>query len=331
MQSDGINKAMGRGREAFHSALAATLEQARGALAAQLADETQEAAELGALGAAHIDAARFTSLLAKRRTVDANAIGRMKAAFEVLAESAGRAREPFEAVVEPGARLYDTVADALASIGRAFGAARVFELARTGHWREAEHGGWLDAFRFGHWNAAERAVAPPLGVTVNGRDAVCASGLAEFLDGAFKIILVVRGDAPPAPLARLVTPGTFVIQADDAAALDGFAAWEGPGIAAMVPESSARFCHDPQQGGDPWDRISVDYLPQEVPAVFLGGQSAAQQRDEVALLEALAKRPSVVEAPPVETAVVEVAVAPAGNPADKLATWLLSNAELGDL
>ena len=78
----------------------------------------------------------------------------------------------------------------------------------------------------------------------------------------------------------------------------------------------------------------MDHLPEKAPAVSLGGQSAAQQRDEIALLEALAKRPPAIEAPPVESAPVAAAAAPAAspaNPADKLASWLLSNAELGDL
>ena len=57
--------------------------------------------------------------------------------------------------LEVGGDLYAAVDRALSDAGRAFGAARVFELARAGRYVAAEHDPMLAAFPFRSWSAAE--------------------------------------------------------------------------------------------------------------------------------------------------------------------------------
>jgi len=310
---------------AFRSALALTLEQIRGFLASQQRegekDGPPEKALLGSFAGGRIDFERFGSLLARAPAIDAFSLGRIEDAYEVLREV--ETGPIGEVHAEPGGDLRETVARALGTVGRAFGAARVFELARSGRYREADHSSFLDAFPFGRWSRAERMLAPPLVVRTPGH-ALRAEPLAEFLDGAVKIVLVVAGEAPLVPLVRMITPGTFVLQTKDATGLDRLAAWSGPGIAAVVPEGSALFVHDPSLGAEPWDRLQVASLP-EPQRVPRGGRSARQEADEVRQLKVLAARPP--EAPP-RTAGETPAVAAA--PADRLAAWLLAQADLKD-
>lgn len=310
---------------AFRSSLALALEQMRGFLAAQQSaagqDGPPEKAMLGAFAAGRIDFERFGSLLDRAPSVDAFSLGRIEDAYEVLRElEQGRIGEVH---AEPHGDLREAVSRGLGAVGRAFGAARVFELARTGRYREAEHGSFLDAFPFHRWSRAERLVAPPLVVHAEGRG-LRAEPLAEFLDGAVKIVLVVTGEAPLVPLVRLVTPGTFVLQTRDGKGLDRLAAWSGPGIAALVPEGAALFLHDPSLGANAWDRMHVEILP-EAGRVPRGGRSAKQEAEEVSQLRALAARPP--EPPPVPVAAA-AAVEGAADPADRLAAWLLAQAEV---
>jgi hypothetical protein len=304
-------------RAPFVSLLARTIEQARGVLAAQQAAGEEESAELGAFAAGRIDVGRFATLLRRERTLERAAVERMEAALAVLREVAGRGDALFEGQVEPGTGLRDAAAAVLAGVGRAFAAARLFELARTGRFREPEHEGLFRPFPFAQWNRTERAAAPALLLHVNGRD-LHAEGLAEFLDGALKVVLVVRGDAPFAPLARLLTPGVFVAQSEDGQEIGRLAAHPGPGVLALVPESAARFVHDPAAGPAWWDRLAISRLPDAAPPPRLGGRSAAQQKEELAHLAALARRPAPVAAP--------AEAAPAADPAAQLAQWLLAQA-----
>jgi hypothetical protein len=230
--------------------------------------------------------------------------------------------------VPAGGDLRAGVARALADLGRAFGAVRTFEVARSGGRRAGEAAAALDGFPYARWSRGERRAAPPLVVAVDGAD-LRAGVLAEFLDGAQKIVLVVRGPCAPAALVRLVTPGTFVLQSADGTGLDRFAEWGGPGIAALVPDTAARFAHDPAGGAAAWQRLSVAHLPEGDPRISVGGASGAQQAEELRQLRMLAARP---EAPPGAVAVPVAGAAPqAADPADKLAAWLLSQVDLSDL
>jgi hypothetical protein len=158
---------------------------------------------------------------------------------------------------------------------------------------------------------------------VNGAD-VRAGGLAEFLDGGVHIVLIVDGPCAPAPLARLVTPGTVVLQTTDATGVDVFSRFEGPAVMALVPPAAACFVHDPNGGRAAWQRLRIWNRPTTLPRHALGGSSAWQQAEELRQVDALAERPSL-EGAPVEALVP----AGSGDPADRLASWLLDASGLG--
>jgi hypothetical protein len=321
-----VFQALERATQAFRSALATTIEEVRG-LAAAAADAGGRAeadgAELGSFAAGRIDTDRFSVLAGAAPTLDAAVTTRVKTAFEVLTSLASRKTGLFRAGVEPSGSLRHAVAGALAEAGRAFGAARVVELARSGRYVESQHAAWLQAWPFSRWNRQERRLAPPQVVHVDGGD-LHAEGLAEFLDGSEKLVLIVRGECPPAPLARLVSPGVYVLQTLETKDLEAFAAFDGPGVAALVTEGAARFVHDPSRGESLRERLEIRHLPTEEPRRQLGGLSAAQlsrQLRHLQMLDALARG----EGAPVPGAPVTPA---AGDPADVLAAWLLSQADL---
>ena len=313
----------------FRSALATTVEEVRGLLDSRPSDDGRPAEgngkDLGLFAAGLIDKGRFTAMVSRKLTLDGAAFGRIEQAFEALHGLAGRKDEAFVVHVPPGGDLRDTVAAAFRDVGRAFGAARVVELARQGGYDESKHAGMLSAFPFQSWNRAERRLAPPIVVHVAGGD-LFAEGLAEFLDGRTRIVLVVDGPASAAPLVRLVAPGTFVMQTSDAAALARMGKWDGPGIAALMPEGAAQFVHDPAAGETLAQRLEVGSIPEGKRLGRLGRRSVQQQLQEleqVRMLAAQAKGAAVAAA-------VDDGGAPV-DPVDKLAAWLLMQANLEDL
>jgi hypothetical protein len=214
------------------------------------------------------------------------------------------------------------VGTALAEAGRAFGAVVLAELARGGRYRAADHDRLLDPLAFRDWNRAERRFAPPLVVSVDGAD-LNAGALADFCDGREKLVLVVRGPSAPAALARLITPGTLVLQTQDRAGLDRVVAYEGPSVAALVPEGAARFLHDPTAGREPWQRLSVAFLP-EAPRRALGGFSAWQMAEDLQQLATLARTPFAIP-----TLGGGDGTPALGGPeaVERLAAWLLSRSD----
>ena len=169
-------------------------------------------------------------------------------------------------------------------------------------------------------------MAPPLVVNVDGCD-LRAAGLAEFMDGLEKLVLVVRNESTPVPLVRLITPGTFVQQTVDPADLSMLASWNGPGVAGLVPESAARFIHDPGAGADAGARLRVSSLPEDRRRKPVGGVSVSQQSEELLQLKSLAGQMGATQ-----TAEPVVVGAPASSdPVDKLAAWLLSQANLKNI
>ncbi|MBI1734410.1 MAG: hypothetical protein HYR51_04480 [Candidatus Rokubacteria bacterium] len=284
------------------------------------------AAELGPFGAARIDTGRLAQLLGAEAPAAPATLAALARALTSLESLAARGDALFVTTVTEAAGLRDTVAAALADIGRAFAAARIVHAVRTGH--GGERIGTVAPLPFAEWMRSERRLAPPLVVRLLGSD-LRAGGLAEFLDGRQKIVLVVAGDSAPAPLARLVTPRTFVTQTHDGAGLDKLAAWDGPAIAALVSESAASFVHDPAAGSASWQRITLGRLPENAPRRTLGGLSPAQQIEELELLRTLATRP------PAAAIAADGASAPApaaaADPAGRLAAWLLGKTDLSDL
>jgi len=316
--------ALAPSRDRYRSALAATLEEVRVWLdqhQAAATDRTaQLAAELGLVGARHLDATRLAAVLGGDTAVEPAAQGVVARALDVLVALANAGDDAFLVDLGAGMNLYRAVDLRVATLGRAIGAARVVDLARSGRYRPAVHDGWLEAFPFGLWSEAERELAPPLVIELDGAD-LRAAALAEFLDGGVKIVLVARGETSPAPLVRLVSPHTFVAQDVNGAALPRLAAWSGPGVAGLLGAAAARFVHDPSVTGGLAARLSIAEIPALDPKRRAGPFSVAQQRDELEQLKALVTAASVAPAVPVPSA------APP-DPVDKLAAWLLQQADL---
>jgi hypothetical protein len=319
--------------ERYRSAVITTAEEVRGYLSNHRPKSevgtTAVAAGLGQFVAGRIDVERFSALLQDSSVEDTVARQKVEKAYDALRVISAGEDDLFCVKVKPGHRLRDTVAGRLAEIGRAFAAARIAGRARAGRLDNGQEGGVVEPMPFDRWNEAERGCAPPLVVELEGSD-LHAADLAEFLDGSIKFVLVVRGESPPAPLVRLITPSTFVLQTCDETGLDRFVEAGGPAVAALVPESAARFLHDPRGGPEPRDRIEVFHIPQQPPKRRLGGMSVRQQADELEQLRTLAACASVTSAAGEAAGTAAGPTAPA-DPVDKLAAWLLSQADLSDL
>lgn len=313
--------ALAPARESYRSALIATAEEVRGLLATRGATAearaARTAAELGTFAVGHIDIDRFASLQAAGESIADEEAPRLEAASRTLEALVERGDALHLARLEPGADLRDAVIEALGRAGSAFGAARTVELARAGRYDPAEHEAWLESFPPDRWNRRERELAPPLVVELDGAD-MRPAGLADVLDGSQKLVLVVRGDSPPAPLARLITPGVLVLQTDEPAQLSVAADASGPAVAALVPAGACRFVHqpDPETGRG---RLVVSHMSEGKPKRTLGRISAFQQAEELHLLESLAGAWSgaAPEAAPSRDGGAPVAAA------DRLAAWIL--------
>jgi hypothetical protein len=324
-------------RETFRSAVATAVEQVGAYIRARRAPtngrDAVAAQELGSFSAGRLDAGRFAALFGHSGTADPQALGRVERAYDALLRVLERGDDLFVVRVADAGDLHAAVARALGEAGKAFGAARAVELARQGR-AGAEAEVYTGGFAPRSWNRAEREIAPPLVVEVDGGD-LQVGGLAEFLAGGQKIVLLVRGAAPAAPLVRLLTPGVFVMQTGDAGDLTRLAGVAGPALCAVMPEGTARFVHVP--GTTPVSqRIAVEQLPadQTVPAV--GSFTSFQQREELGWLRALATAPTVATAPAAIEGEKEDGRAGEGARAseaegetvDRLAAWLLSQTDL---
>ncbi len=312
-------EALGDRTEAYHSAVATAVDEVRSMLDAQRAAGngkvgSRAAAELGAFAAGRIDTERFESLFSERESLDADAIQHIEDALETLTGLVEAGDDLYHAKVRSGGDLRDTVRDALAASGRAFGAGRAVERARSGGQPEE----YADGFPPTRWNRAERTVAPPLIVDVEGGD-LRPAGLADYLEGNQVIVLLVRKPAPPAALARLVAPGTYVAQGTDGAVLDALRDIRGPAVVAVLPAGAAEFTFRPTDGGGELDLAS---RPESGPRA-IGLLSATRQEMDLRLLDLL----DGAVAGRVVTAAGGGAEAPA-DPADKLAAWLLRQATI---
>lgn len=311
--------------QAFRSTLARTADDVSHLLRAHTVSKQAKtgrfAAELGPFARGRIAVDRFAQTFDYQPSVNGAAAEVLRRAHDTLRGLLDRGDDLLRVVVDPGASLRDVVATRLADIGRTFGAARVARDAQSGAATD-RHAPILERFPFARWSRAERNLAPPLVIEVRGAD-LWAASLAEFLDGRVKMVVVVGGAASPAPLARLIAPSVYVQQAAEAAELTGLVAWEGPGVAALVPEGAARFVHDPKAGPSSAARLRLAYVPAEPPRKAVDGISVAQQTDELAMLTALSQvaAPGAVEA--------GGAPAPAEDPVAQLAAWLLAQADLG--
>lgn len=315
----------------FRAAIATTADEVRNLLESGKpganGNAERAAAELGEFAARHIDAEQFVRLFSDDTRLDKQSIETIQLGLETLEELSGREQRLISFEVPQDGDLVETVRRALADVGRAFGAARTVEMSRTGRYRVNEYARSLGSFPYARWSRTERRIAPPIVVELHGSD-MRVAGLAEFLDGSQKIVLVVRDQCPPAPLVRLVTPRTFVLQTGEPKDLERLIKWDGPGIAAVVGDSAAHFVHDPAAGNTVWQRITI-VKDAEEPKKAVGSLSVSQQAEELEQLRALAAKPPVVAAAPPEAATAEPQ-APS-DPVDKLAAWLLSQADLSGL
>jgi hypothetical protein len=305
----------------FRGAVATTLDEVRSILRGGEADGRVERVllELGHFAQGRIDPERFSSHFEAGRALDPSSLATIQQAFETLSNVAERYDEVLSYLrLKPGEDLAEGVARGLATAGTAFGAARLVELARHGHRDVEAFPDFLNSFPFRYWNRIERQVAPPLIVELDGGD-LQAGGLARFLDGGQKIVLLVNGSAPPAPLVRLITPGLFVMQTSTAEELEEIGKCAGPAIAALLPEGAATFVHRPVDG-EIWERLEVRHLPERARG-SVGSISHHQQEEELEQLRLLASISRPAPAPSANGG------APA-DPADRLASWLLTQAEL---
>jgi len=311
----------------FRAAVQAALAQADAFLAAQTANPAAQSAraavELGAFARTHIDPAKFAAMFPSVATADKASQAALEKAAKILRRVAAQGDEMALTLVTDGVKLGATIDAALAGAGQAFGAIIITELVRGGRYKAAEHERLLDPAEFRAWNNSERRFAPPLVVEVNGAD-LHAGALLDFADGREKIVLVVHGDAPPAALVRCITPGTFVLQTVDGTGLDKLAGYEGPAIAALLPQGAATFMHDPTIGKETWQRLTVPFLPAG-PFKAVGGFSAWQMEQDVKMLADLARTPFVVPATPGAKAAPAIG---ADQAVDRIASWLLGTSGL---
>lgn len=300
--------------ELFKSAVAVTVEDIRGLLAGGGESGEDQTVALGKFASGHVDVDRFSSFTRSSARVDSDAEVPIRAARDVLGKLLKEGDDLFVLKLPEGTNLAAAVSRRLTVIGLAFAAAHVTDLAKRGQYKAEEHELLLDGLAWSDWSQAERALSPGLVVELYGSDFV-PSQVAPYLDAGMKIVFVVDGEAPAAAMSRLVTPGLFVQQACGDNALEAFTEYSHTAAAALVPEGSAEFLHDPDAGETTWERFTSLKLPREVRKRSIGGISPAQQAEDLALLETLA----VVPSPGGDAA---------SDPAGKLSAWLLSQANL---
>jgi hypothetical protein len=300
--------------ELFHSAVATTMEQVRGLLAGTGDTPEDQTIALGNFAAGHVNVERFSSFTRRAAKVEPTAELPIRAAQRALDDLLHMKDNLFVLKLSQGAHLGAQVAERLATIGNAFSAAHVVDLAKRGQFMEDQHGHLLNGLAYADWSKAERALAPGLVIELGGED-FTPSQVAPYLDAGMKMVFVVEGDAPAAALARLVTPGVFVQQTTGDDGLEAFSAFEGTAVAALLPPGAASFVHDPAAGETTYERFTTLDLPREIRKRAIGGISAGQQAEDLALLKTLA----VVPTPSGEAA---------SDPAGKLSAWLLSQTSL---
>ena len=315
---------------AFRATLTSVRDEMREHLASHRGEERDRAelAEhaLGPFASGRIDARRFGAILADEPVLAPEAAALLGACADVIDELLARGDSPFVRRAPSGGLLRNILDAALAELGCAFGAARVFQSVRRGAPPLPAHFAMLRSFPFGFWSRVERDLAPPLVIQVEGAD-LRAEHLVEYLDGSMRIALVVDGPSSPAPLVRLIAPSVLVVQTSDVAALEAFGRGTGPGVAALLPNGCAELVHDPRAGARLDERLTITLPAGAAPPTALGWRSARQARDELAQLAALAevcsaaRDVSVVVVPP-------LAVAGVGSESgvDAVAAWLLSQA-----
>jgi hypothetical protein len=333
---DGVFEALSRPLGAYRSAVAASIEELRGSIAKHRdAGEDRGdrlARELGPFAVGRVDPGMLAGLLSEEtRVLPPASLQVLARALQVMEEASTSAPDDWTLEVPAGGDLRDTVGMALRHVGVAFGAARAAELARSGAYRAERHNDLFSGRPFHQWTPGERAVAPPLVVRLNGAD-LRPAGLADFLDGEMKIVLLVEGAAPPASLARMITPGVTVIQTTDVSELALLGEVRTPGLAAVFDtdaEGVVPFSHDPRGGALTWERLRLG-----IDLEALGGRIEGTRKKSRRWAEDLAHL--VALATPPATGPKAGRSEEAGGPdvavgVDHLAAWLLATTDLRDV
>ena len=303
--------------ELFRSALTVTSNQVQALLAGSGDNEADKSEALGYFAKGKVNMERFNSFTPKAARTDAATEAPMRAAQAVLKSLLAQGDDLFIIESENGRGLGHQLSVRLASIGRAFAAARVVDLARNGAYKEDKHAATLERFPYALWNSSERALAPALVIEVSGED-FKPSAIVPLLDANMKIVFNVLGDAPAAALSRVISPRVFVQQEIGDAKLEEFTAFKGIAVAAFLPSTAVSFVHNPTAGSTTYERFVSITFPKEVRKRAIGGISPAQQAEDYTLLESLSVPP-------------EIAGEAASDPAGKLSSWLLSQTNLSDL
>lgn len=316
-------QALRRSIEAYRSVVVSARERARKLLAGAETSSvaTRAQLELGRFGAARIDAALFAEV-AKGAALDMQSRERLQRACVVLDELLASEDVAFVVDVAAGCVMGHEASHAMARLGRAFGAAHLIELVRSGRYDAARHDRFLQEYPFEWWSKEERSYAPPLVITVNG-PSLRASALADLLDGGVRLVMIVRGVSSPAPLVRLVTPGTFVMQTDDPLELARIEGCAAPLVAALIESEGACFVHDPKRGPATWQRLTITRRPAAVARTTIGGVSPRQQQEELAQLDALGVQPKLPDTP-----VDAIGGSGGGDATERLTAWLLAESGL---
>lgn len=310
---------------AFQAAVAAAADRLEAQLEAAVEDpaHARVATELGDFAAGRIDVTRFAALSQEREALDDHELALLRRSRDLLREQAALPLARFAVDVPSGGRLCGALGNTFAELGAAYGAMLVAELVRTRRYDAVEHAFLLHSLPRHQWNRAERAAAPPIVLWMDGAD-LWGGEMAQYLDGGQKIIIVVRPPMSPAPLVRLITPGTYVRQTTSMEHLGEALALDTPAVVALVPEGAAEFVHRPDARLPMHARLHISTRPQGARKA-LQAWTPWQQQEELAQLDALATEP-----PPAVVPVVTPAspVPSPADPADQLARWLLSRADL---
>jgi hypothetical protein len=312
------------GHGQYRNVLATTLEEIRGQLEAGRSDELGRAHRLqeqfGQFAGGRIDAGRLSQMLGNRSSLDVSALRRLERASDVLRNLLSRGDGLFHVATAENTDPAQALGQQLGVIGRGFAAARIARAAQAGASSGLDEDRALESFPFGDWNSAERRLAPAVVVSTAGVDLV-AGAFAPFLDGSLKIVLIVDGLCPPAPLVRLITPATFVMQAHEIPELEALVSSPGVGIGALMPIWAVRFAHDPAGGPESWQRTSV-HITRTWRIKRVGPFTPDQQEEELRQLQVLAAAPAPIADAPRSSETSPV------DPAERLATWLLNQAQL---
>ena len=148
--------------EQFHSSLTMTTNQVRGMLASSQNTDDDKKEALGQFAKGKVNMDRFNAFTQKAEGLKTSMEAPIRAAEQVLKSMLDEGDDLFTIRVQEGRGLGHSLSVRLASIGRAFAAARVVDLAKNGAYKEDKHAHTLEGFPYAHWNSSERALAPPL-------------------------------------------------------------------------------------------------------------------------------------------------------------------------